>query len=679
MGKILSVAVLVLVLSVANAWGAGFGDDFDRPNGAVGNGWSTQTDGTIEVTIVDNEVLIAGQQGTDWVRAGISRDAGGETRVAFDFKADDAFNVHIRLSDAETSAFFEPYWYPGGPCQYATSEDGSWPGWTEIAGSNMIAGEYNTLVIQQDGATFTMTLNDVVIGSITNNSLTSIGTILIASDSAAGTTGSLHIDNVVIGEVVSGTAKDPSPAQDATDVARDVVLGWTPGDTAVAHDVYFGTVLADVESAERAADLGVLVSQGQAATAYDPDGLLEYGQTYYWRVDEVNAAPDSTILRGNVWSFTVEPYVYPVENIIATASSSDEGVGPENTVDGSGLNAAGLHSINAGDMWLSAATGAQPTWIQYEFDDVYKLAEMSVWNYNVQFELVLGFGMKDVAVEYSVDGAEWTQLGDYEFARGTAMQGYAANTIIDLDGVAAKFVRLTASSNWGGMMPQFGLSEVQFLYKPVVAREPIPADGQANVALDGILDWRGGREAALHDVYLSTDREAVETGAALADSTSESRYTAGGLDLGATYYWRIDEVNEAADPVVWEGSVWSFATLESLLIEDFEAYDDEDNRIYETWADGWVNGTGSIVGYLEAPFAERSIVNSGYQSMPLEYDNSVAPYYSEATREFDSEDWTAYGADTLFVNFRGRAAVFTEQADGSILMGAGRFRHLGNV
>jgi F5/8 type C domain len=652
MGKIQRFAVLVCILLATQAWGAGFLDDFDRPDGEVGNGWSTQTDGTITVEIVDGEVLIAGEQGTDWARAGISRDAEGESRIAFDFKADDSFNVHIRIGDADTSAFFEPYWPPGSACQYANSEDGSWPGWTTLADSGMIAGEYNTVVVEQEGTTLTLTLNGEVVGTFPNSNLTTLGSILIASDSAAGTNGSLHIDNVQIGTFIAGTAKDPSPGHGATDVPGDVVLGWAPGADAVAHDVYFGTVSEDVNSASRANPLDVLVSQGQAATTYTPDGLLDFGQTYYWRVDEVNAAPDSTIFKGDVWSLTVEPFVYLLENIVATASSSETGAGPENTVNGSGLDAAGQHSINAADMWLTDAVGEQPTWIQYEFDNVYKLHEISVWNYNVQFELVLGFGFKDVTVESSVDGIEWTALGDYEFAQGTARAAYAANTVIALDEVAAKYIRLTANGNWGGMLPQFGLSEVQFLYKPVVARDPVPADAATDVDLDLTLQWRSGREVAVHDVYLSTDRDAVDAGTALVDSVEESRYAAGGLTLGETYYWKVDEVNEAATPGVWEGNVWAFSTLEFLVVEDFEGYDNEDNVIYESWIDGWVNDTGSTVGYLEAPFAETTIVRSGRQSMPLFYDNAGVAT-SEAEYEPTLRNWTASGVQSLSLYFYG--------------------------
>jgi hypothetical protein len=150
MSKIQRFTMLVLLLLVTNAWGVGFLDNFNRADGDVENDWVIRTDGTIEVKIVDNEVLIAGEQGTDWVRCGISRPVEDETRISFDFKADDSFNVHIRINDAATSAYIDAYSWPGGPLQYASSEDGSWPGWVAMGGSNMLAGEYNTLVLVQE-------------------------------------------------------------------------------------------------------------------------------------------------------------------------------------------------------------------------------------------------------------------------------------------------------------------------------------------------------------------------------------------------------------------------------------------------------------------------------------------------------------------------------------------------
>jgi len=182
------------------------------------------------------------------------------------------------------------------------------------------------------------------------------------------------------GDYTSSSA--PSPSDGATDVPQDVIVSWSPGDSAVAHDVYFGTSLADVEAASRSNPMGVLLSQGQTGTTYDPPGLLAFDGTYYWRVDEVNAPPDSTVFKGQVWSFTVEPYVYPIANIKATASVADADSPAQNTVNGSGLNSRDQHSTEATHMWLATPTDATPIWIQYEFDRIYQLWEMKVWNYN---------------------------------------------------------------------------------------------------------------------------------------------------------------------------------------------------------------------------------------------------------------------------------------------------------
>jgi len=244
-------------------------------------------------------------------------------------------------------------------------------------------------------------------------------------------------------------------------------------------------------------------------------------------VDEVNAPPDNTIFKGDVWSFTVEPVAYAVENITTTASSSGEGRGPENTVNGSGLDEGGLLHGKDGDgsMWLSDTAGPQPSWIEYEFDNVYKLHEMWVWNYNEFMEPLLGLGFKDVSIEYSVNGTDYTTLGTtHEFAQAPGTPDYEHNTTVDFGGLTAKHVRLTANSNWGGILPQYGLSEVRFLYIPIRAREPRPDSGATNVDVDVTLGFRAGREAAQHDVYFGSDEQAVTDGNVPAATMTETSY-----------------------------------------------------------------------------------------------------------------------------------------------------------
>jgi len=472
-----------------------------------------------------------------------------------------------------------------------------------------------------------------------------------------------EVVKIMSGLADQSLAQNISPLDEAIDIPRDVALEWGAGEFAAAHDVYFGTSLDDVNAASRANPMDVLISQGQADTTLDPEGVLEFGQTYYWRIDEVNAAPDNTIYKGEVWSFTVEPFAYPIANIVATSNGASEaGVGPERTIDGSGVNADDQHSTEAGDMWL-ATPGADTLQIQYDFDSVYKLDEMLVWNYNVQFEPMLGFGLKGVTVEYSADGENWTVLGDVELAQATARADYAANNAVAFNGVPVKHVRLTVNSGYGPL-GQFGLSEVRFMFVPASAREPQPADGDTNVLVGTALSWRAGREAVTHDVYLGTDAEAL----AMVDSVTEATLVPGDLQFGSTYYWQVDEVNEADEVTVWTGPLWTFATQEYAIIDDMESYDDEENRIFDVWIDGFINETGSTVGYFDAPFAEKTVVNSGLQSMPLEYNNADAPFYSEAELELGSMNLTGNGADTLRLFVSGLAPDFAEAADGTILM-----------
>ncbi|NLZ07134.1 MAG: hypothetical protein GXY19_18355, partial [Phycisphaerae bacterium] len=109
-------------------------------------------------------------------------------------------------------------------------------------------------------------------------------------------------------------------------------------------------------------------------------------------------------------------------------------------------------------------------------------------------------------------------------------------------------------------------------------------------------------------------------------------------------------------------------------VDGFEDYTDDieaGEAIFDTWVDGWVNQTGATVGYINAPFAEQTIVHGGGQSMPLQYDNSGSPFYSETTRVFDAaQDWSGNGANTLSVYFQGVPGPFLELADGTIVMGA---------
>ena len=83
-------------------------------------------------------------------------------------------------------------------------------------------------------------------------------------------------------------ATQPAPLDGAAQVGRLVILSWTAGNGATAHNVHFGTTNPPP----------YVLTQG--GTSLDP-GALDRNQTYFWRIDEVNSQGTTA---GPVWSFT---------------------------------------------------------------------------------------------------------------------------------------------------------------------------------------------------------------------------------------------------------------------------------------------------------------------------------------------------------------------------------------
>lgn len=215
-----------------------------------------------------------------------------------------------------------------------------------------------------------------------------------------GTSSIYNYLSMKVTSAIPKTSHTPEPADGTTDVYWDAVLSWQPGKSVSSvdgHIVYFSENFDDVNDGIG----GITLS----AESYDPR-RLDLGQTYYWRVDEVNGPPDFTVFEGKVWSFTTEPVAYPIENITATASGAIAFSVPENTVIGSGL-VDDLHGTSPADMWISEGI---PAHIEYAFDRAYKLHEMWIWNSNQSAESSFGFGAKDVVIEHSLDGTDWRVL-----------------------------------------------------------------------------------------------------------------------------------------------------------------------------------------------------------------------------------------------------------------------------
>ncbi len=191
-----------------------------------------------------------------------------------------------------------------------------------------------------------------------------------------------------------------------------------------------------------------------------------------------------------------------------------------------------------------------------------------------------------------------------------------------------------------------------------MAYYPDPPDGAVDAQAATKLTWLPGLLADQHHVYFGTSLEAVTARAPDVDKgvLAETTFDPCGLQSTTIHYWCVDEILVTGE--IKAGPVWSFTTC--LPAEDFESYNDDEGkgtRVYETWIDGYSDGSsGSTVGNIEPPFAEQTIVHGGKQSMPMDYNSVNTPFYSEAYREFSPvQDWTVGDVNLLTIWIRGQA------------------------
>ncbi|MBN2591978.1 MAG: hypothetical protein JXA81_00620 [Sedimentisphaerales bacterium] len=173
------------------------------------------------------------------------------------------------------------------------------------------------------------------------------------------------------------------------------------------------------------------------------------------------------------------------------------------------------------------------------------------------------------------------------------------------------------------------------------ACNPLPVDGAKNVSINAILSWSTGQFADKHIVHLGTDISDIGT-SGFQQPQDANTFDPGSLELGTTYYWRIDEVNGQN---VWPGEVWSFTTTDYLVIDDFEQYNSSTGSDRNKISDTWKN---TNVG-LSENYAHKC----SKKSMAIRLrDYSTGKYTENVVRTFTPpQDWTATGMKALELFF----------------------------
>ncbi|MHC4739955.1 MAG: LamG-like jellyroll fold domain-containing protein, partial [Planctomycetota bacterium] len=391
-----------------------------------------------------------------------------------------------------------------------------------------------------------------------------------------------------------GQAGNPSPADSATDVAVSADLSWTAGSDATSHDVYFGTTSPGT------------FQGNQTAVTFDP-GTMANDTTYYWRIDEINSTGTTT---GVVWSFTT---------IVATGPEPigwwqlDEGSGA--TVDDS--SSYGNDGTIDGPAWLN---DAERGWcLNFDGDANDKVVIPNEPFFDLTGNMTAMGWIKATYVDWrnlsaviskGTDGGGWALqkaqrengIGFYANVSGIPWYGVKSNVAvfdntwhhvagvydgskvyIYVDGGAdVNSINCSGSigtndypvwignnsqgvRSWEGLISDVRVydialsqSEINDIYTggptpPGQASNPNPADSATDVSIDADLSWTSGSGSTSSDVYFGT----TSPGAFQGNQTATT-FDPGTMSNDTTYYWRIDEINEAGTTT---GNVWSFTTI----------------------------------------------------------------------------------------------------------------------
>ncbi len=516
------------------------------------------------------------------------------------------------------------------------------------------------------------------------------------------------------------TAGKPNPADGAECVLIDTDLSWMAGVSAASHDVYFGSDETAVANATTDSP-EFLGNQTELTYQLDP---LENNTTYYWRIDEVES-DGATKHTGHIWSFTTIEFI-PVSDPHLVGWWTLDGACDDLVVDSSGYNNHGvlggdplqipgidgeaLQFDGRGDyvelstgsligsltnctfaIWADSLPGG-PWQRIFDFGngtDVYMCLIPRVWFMDPMRFAITTDG---VANEFQVTAPESIPTGWHHVA--VTINAEVGAVVLYLDGqniASSSGSPLNPSdlgvttNNWLGKShdPDDGyymgslddfriydyvLSPADIVRAmkgdPMLAWNPSPINGAVmDIRKAESLNWLPGDEAAQHDVYLGTDRDAVaDADISTADiyrgRQNGTSYTLTDLEWDQNYYWRVDEVNN--DATISKGRIWSFTIADYLIVDDFEDYNDySPNEVWNFWLDGYSDASnGSTAGYPDPDFnagehyLEINTVHSGAQSMPLFYDNSVG--LSEVTKTLN-EDWTVEGVGVLTLFYYGDA------------------------
>jgi hypothetical protein len=273
------------------------------------------------------------------------------------------------------------------------------------------------------------------------------------------------------------TPPDPDPMTWAT-------VPYSIGSSAIAMVATTATDASGVEyyfdeitGGRGADDSGWQDSDSYTDSGLDADTQYTYNVTARDKSANQNETAPSTDESATTGSFTPCPggiytdYIGAGQDngVTATGSKNESQASPQDSVNGSGL-VGDAHSVEWDDAWLHFEIPLVPVpspnpargdsfWIHYDFGYQYTLTDTWVWNGNEPCCTNRGF--KDVVIDYSDDGINWTELGTFQWPQASGLSTYTGFAGPTFGSLCARYVLITANTNWGSP-GGYSLAEIKF-------------------------------------------------------------------------------------------------------------------------------------------------------------------------------------------------------------------------
>jgi hypothetical protein len=168
--------------------------------------------------------------------------------------------------------------------------------------------------------------------------------------------------------------------------------------------------------------------------------------------------------------------------------------------------------------------------------------------------------------------------------------------------------------------------EVLQLFNADLAWDPSPAHLAENVCPGLVLSWSPGENAASHDVYFGTSLSDVNESATAVKEAHDTNSYPVSVELGETYYWRIDEVNDINR---WMGKIWRFTTNDGNVFDPYPADGQSEVSIEPTlrWTPGCSGASHNVyfgksweqVNGMTDPCATKARGDESYNPDTLDY------------------------------------------------------------